>query len=441
MDPLSDLASLDREIATTVARLKLARERLSRGEEPASPFDVHRRTSQQKTYDALRSLPVSKMDEPWRDALLLWVGDLVLARTSFPLEEEEFKRSRFTPEDDNGLSYRDAFGQVCGTTDPRRLEHAWGTWERRAPRVAAVAMERRVRSFEVARRLGFAHPLAPRLDRSHAEIAAAADEFLRCTDALAHDRVRRSPPPDGMSPAIHRLRLAHAVGATEGWPRHVSARWVEESFPAFSRELNSLPLVSDVPVSPMSFARAARFAGVFLRETLAPSALPFALQREVNRTGAWAWGGTFAAALGTKEFHERALGISKNRSEDAARHVAEGFLFSLRIQAALTLVDLDERPDAIYRDVTARVFERPLARDLAGAWPGPLRDTVPRFWGALLGDRFALDLIHRFDTDWFRNPRVAVELRMRSRAPVLNGQIDAIQIGRQVALHFEQVLA
>ena len=442
MDPISDLRSLDRDVAITVARLKLARERLARGEQPPSPFESHRHTSQQKTFDALRTLSVSKIDEPWRDALGQWVGYLVLTRTSFPLEEEQSKRERFVPEDDNGLSFRDATTQICTTSDLRVLSHAWETWWRRAPRVAAVIQERRVRSFEVARRLGIEHPLAPRLGVASGEIANAANEFLIQTDALAKDRTRRTPALEGFAPALHVIRLAHALGAVDaGWPRHVSARWVEEAFPAFSRELNALPLTSSVPVSPMSFARAACFAGVFLRESLAPASLPFALQRELPRTDAWGWGGAFAAALFTRAFHERALGAARSSSQDSARSIAEGFFFSLRIQAAATLLDLHERPGVIFEEATTRAFDYPLPSALGGAWPFPFIETAPRFWGALLGNRFAQELVDRFDVDWFRNPRAAADLRMRSRAPALSEEVTGVELSRHVARSFEEVLA
>ncbi len=445
LEPLHDLAAVDRDVAQVRARLKHARDSLAKGGTPSGPFEARRYVSQQKTYLALRELKVSAVDTPLRDALAVAVASLLFARTGWSLEEEASKREHAVPQEegDSALSYADAHRLFQTTAEPRRLEAALETWARRAHPVAAVNDERRSRAGEVARVLGFDHPLTPFLPVPPASLADASVALLARTSDLARALRKRTPAADGLPLPVDTVIRAHAVEGADGWPKHVSGRFMQEAFPAFSSDLNRVPIVTTNAVSPLSFARAAELSGVFLRQSLAPASLQFSLRFPPCPVDAWRWGAALSSCLANEVFHERVLGVPKGRAVDQARRMAEGIFWSLRIRAAATICDLSPRVHASeFEELTSLAFGSSLPGSLCGAWPSPSEERATRFLGALLAPHFAHELTERFERDWFRNPRCGTFLRAEaSRVGLGDVALDLPEAVRSLVNLFEQVLA
>ena len=445
IESLHDLAAVDRDVATVRSNLAKARGILASGGTPHHPFEPLRYVSQQRTFDALRELPVSALDAPLRDALVTSVASLVLARTGWALEEETSTRANRVPDDEGGeaISYAEALHRFQLSADPRRLEAALETWVRRAVPVAAVNDERRARSFEVARLLGFDHPLGPMLPVPPRALSDAARSFLHRTSDLAQSIRKRTHRADGISLPIATVLAAHAVEGADGWPKHVSGRFLEEAFSACSPDLNRVPVVTKAPVSPASFARSAEHAGVYLRESLTPRSLPFALRSPPLHVDAWRWGSTFASCLARETFHQRVLGAPKGRALDQSRRVAEGLFWSLRIRAAELVCDLSAHVHpSEFEELTGLAFGASLPSALRGAWPSPGTERAPRFLGSLLALEWERHLIERFDLDWFRNPRCGTFLRAQASGVGNPSEtVDLMHHVGELTRHVEQVLA
>jgi hypothetical protein len=423
-DGALDLFALSRDVERALAR----------------PADVPRHLSSQKTYRALREREPAAHDVLLRDALLRFVHEFLQTRVAADLSEDE-ARAVAAPADGADADAPRTFDEarIALVTAPHRKAavEAFDRFVERAPAVGAARAEKRLRRFEVARRLGLAHPFALANEVS----PGAARALLDASEPLASDLAKRERREvEGVFRPIDAIRVSLATTAREGWPAILGARWLREVFPALSMPVRP-PRFSE-PVGGASFLRAAAKWGVALREGGTARSLPFALSHDPYPTSAHAFGAALALALADPVLQRRRLGLSARTADAQSRALRRSLFFALRLQAMRFVLAAQERVAAgDFEELGVRVFGAPLPDPLRDAWPAARPDESARFAALLSAPGFVRGLVARHDEDWFENPRAGAELAQIASGPVFDAAAPEEKAPQEMARFFEEALA
>jgi hypothetical protein len=422
---VDDLLSLDRDVAKAWKALARWRTKLARDPEAHAdedPIEPVRRAAGKSTWDALRGLTPPAAEVPLRDALVPWVGVLTLARLG---REDDVawaraaakERARFAGDPPRLVSWRQAWrGVVTARTTGDATQ-----WLAAAADVgeelASLGHERAERRVEVARRLGLEHPWELCGVGPAPAIRAAARRWLDATEDLARATWKDARGDEGGAAAV--LQGALGREATEGWPAHLTRRWLEEGFAGalagLTLELPPLPAA----LGAASFLRALGDLGFAARVAAAPAAMPFAVAREPGSRAAHRLGFVLAALPVEPEWQVRALGLGRRAALRQCRVLARTALLEARLDAARVLLAPEggNVPEDRFAELTERLFGAPLDARLRGAWPGARDDEAARFVALVEAHPMTEELRNRFDVDWFRNPRAWAHVRAVSAAP------------------------
>jgi hypothetical protein len=449
--PVSDLPSLDRDVARGAAALGKWRAAMARdpkaheGEDPLEPV---RRVAGKSTWDALGELSPSAADAPLRDALREWVAALLQARIG---RDDEARWSvvagedgaRFAGEPPGPTSWRKAWR---GVVTARTSGHAQLWLDAAAavgPRLADVARERAAKRVEIATRLGFGNPWEAIVPGKRGELRSAAARLLSSTDDLSRAVWQPVVRTDGGPSAV--LHAAVAREARHGWPARLGVRWLHDTFgPAMSGLRPVIPTLPEA-LGASSFMRALGVLGYAVRLAAIPRAAPFALAHEPGARTSHRLAFVFASLAADPEWQVRSLGVGRDTANAQARVLARTMLLDARLHATRLLLgdDADLAPRDRFEELTGRLFGRALDPRLRGAWPAARDDEPARFAALVEAPPMREDLRDRFDADWWRNPRAWAHLRAVSalpvrapiEAPALDVSVDAL------ARAFEAVLA
>jgi hypothetical protein len=309
-----------------------------------------------------------------------------------------------------------------------------------APALAGLERRRAARRLEAAQRMGLAEPWERAVPASVASLRASAARVLDRTEDLARAVWREAVGAEPRAPAV--IHAAVARDAGDGWPARLTARWLDETFGAFTRGLTlalpSLPATAGAA----SFARALASFGFAVQVASAPASAPFAVVHDPARVAAHRFAHVSAALAADRAFQVRALGVGRRVAGAQARVLARTLLLAARTLAARVVLGEAPARDAA-DELTARLYGAPLDASFAGAWPVARDDEPGRWLGLLQAPSLQSALRDRFDVDWFRNPRAWAFLRDEASATsspeadeaTLDAAADA------VARAFEEALA
>ncbi len=475
MADVIDLPALDRDVCRAAGRVDQLQGWLATGtaagRDKARSFDPFdgaqlRHTAAQSTYRALVELEPSILDVPLRDGLLRWVHELLQVRVAYELaiddaEAENTLDSRLTaaqvvelkraaaasPEgearmvDERGSvahTYRQAFAAIVRAPSAPRGAAALARAGELAAPVAAVRKERRERRFEAARRLGLAHPFG---HASKADLGALATSLLDATEPFAVELFKQARKTEGPAwRASSAIQLALGHGARDGWPAHLGQRWLDESFNAIAPrgvEVGPLP----EPIGSATFLRAAMRWGFAWRMSGTPRSMPFALARDPYPVPAHRFGCAIASVVAEPAFQRRVLGLPARAATAQARVLRTTIFLHARLVAARALLSAEERvTPSLFEEIGARVFGAPLPASMREAWPDPRANEPAQLLGVLGTQTFLRDLVHRYDDDWFRNPKAGKHLTSLACGPAFDMEPLAETAPASLARAFEEAL-
>ncbi len=254
----------------------------------------------------------------------------------------------------------------------------------------------------------------PLFDLPRADLAQAAEALLDRTEDLARDvfaRARQRAELDEDPPlATDTIAIAIARDAPEGWPARLAAPWFEATFGPFLKGLRFPATPFPEALGGSSFARGCAAFGAALRVAGASPSLPFCLAREPEFVAMHRFAGVFGALPAHAAFQRRVLGNVARIADAQARVLTRTALFEARLEATRFLLAGDRAPDR-FEHLTRRLFATPLPRPLAGAWPRETDDGRARLVGLVTANALASELVDRFDSDWFANPRGVLHIR------------------------------
>ena len=466
-----DLLSFDRDVRRAAGRLEQQRGWLATGTAEArdrarsfDPFDGVRHTATMSSYRSLQELEPSLLDVPLRDGLLRWIHELLQARVGLDLTladadalraldtrlhpshvaeakrvaEERAAGPTAGVENAEAHTYADAFAAIVRAPDPSRAAAALDRSSELAAPVGAVRKERRERRFEAAHRLGLAHPFAL---ASSVDIASAARSLLDATEPLAVELLgvsrKKAEFPWRASSAIE---VSLARDARDGWPSHLTQRWLDEAFKALApRGVDTGPLPE--PLGAASFLRAAAAWGFAWRTAGAPRSMPFGLARDPYPTPAFRFGFALAYVVAEPSFQKHVLELPLRLASAQTRTLRTTMFHHARMIAARALLASEERVSpTTFEELGARLFGAPLPESMREAWPDP-RPTDASGLVALLGTRsFLGQLVDRFDEDWFRNPRAGKHLTSLACGPAFDADPVPDGAAAAIARGFEEAL-
>jgi hypothetical protein len=447
---VQDLLALDRDVARGAAALEQWREAMARHPESLgdeAPLEAVRHVAGKSTWDALGETTPSAADVPLRDALRQWVVALTQGRIGAPAEAARARAAavpqRVELDRPHSVTWREAWRGVVGAASVAEAKLYLDAAASAGEGMADAARVGAARRLEVARRFGLGHPWVALVGVGANEVRQTARDLLDATEAIARhawDDLWGKPGVTAAATIFGSL----ARDAGEGWPAHLTARWIGEALGAdavraLAGAAPSLPPVAGAA----SFARA---LGAFGRAFVMAGArrMPFALAQEPAAVAAHRWAFVFSALPASPEWQARILGVGRRTAVAQARLLARSALLDVRLHAARLLLG-DEAafaPQDLFDELGSRVFGVPLDGRLRGAWPAARHDEPGRFVALLQAPEAMRELVERFDVDWFRNPRAWEELRGRADAPA-RGPIDAKAFGAQVATlkrSFEEAL-
>lgn len=470
-----DLVSFDRDVRRAAGRLEQLRQWLAlgsaEGRERArsfDPFDGVRHTATLSSYRALKELEPSLLDVPLRDGLLRWVHELLQARVGLdlviadaeamhaidtrlpPARIAEARRNAVAREaavaagthvpdgDAVAFTYADALAAMIAAPDPSRAASAESRAGELAAPVAAVRKERRERRFEAARRLGLAHPfsLATELD-----VASLARAFLDATEPLAQELLSRSRKKAEVRwRASSAMQTNLAREAHDGWPSHLTQRWLDEAFKSLAArgaDAGHLP----EPLGGASFLRAAAAYGSAWRLAGTPRSMPFGLARDPYPASAFRFGFALSSVVTEPSFQKRVLELPSRLAVAQSRTLRASMFHHARLVAARALLAVEEHVSAsTFEELGVRLFGAPLPETMTMAWPDARVTDVSAFV-ALLGTRaFLGQLVDRFDEDWFRNPKAGTHLTSLACGPAFDADPVPDAAGATAARAFEEAL-
>lgn len=443
---VTDLFSLDREVARGAAGLARWRVELGRDAEAAAeqaPLEAVRRVTGKSTYEALGAMAPSLADVPLRDGLREWVVALLLARVVHDEDVELARargeaRGRFPGEPPALVSFPQAWRAIVAARTVPEVRLWLAAAAECGPRLAEIARRRADKRLEAVRRLGLAHPWETVVPAKHAALRATAERLLDATQDLA-DEVLGPLLRDGRGPAAV-LHAAVAREAGEGWPARLGERWLHECFGAMLQGLR--PVLPPLPeaLGASSFARALGAMGFAVRDASVGKATPFVLGHDPGARASHRLGAVFAGLAGDVPWQMRALGVGRRTAAAQARVLGRTALVHVRLSAARLLLgdEASLAPRDRFDELGPRVLGGSLDGGLRGAWPAARDDEAARFVGLLEAHELAVTLRERFDVDWVRNPRAWAHLRavsaLASREPVDAAALDAAATGLARAL-------
>ena len=449
---VGDLLRLDKDVARAVKSLRAAR--LSRNED-LDPFAGTRHVAGKSTFVALEDRPWSIAEAPHAAALRRWVYALTIERLA---HETELARSEVT-EDEKApvvgpkprtISFREAIRGVVFSAKRNEAQSYLRTAGELASQVAPLNDEVASLRREAAHRLG--QDDAPLFETGvkQAALTTFADDFFRKTDALATDilRAARKKNDDVVPLAADWFFLAEGRDAREGWPSHLTRRWLEEFAPPLVRGLNLD--VAELPkaVGASSFARALAEYGRAVRRAGPSPSLPFALAQDPFAIDSERYAFVFAALIAAPAFHRVILGNVARVAAQQARVGAIVLLFTARL-AAVQWLRAHPGTTGDSDELGHRLLDAPPPGDLFTAWPsgrsrrGEAPNEASRLVALGTSTAFVSGLIERHDEDWFKNPRGLAELRARAAAPAILAEdpFDGATQANALVAHFEQALA
>lgn len=257
---------------------------------------------------------------------------------------------------------------------------------------------------EIASRMGVEDPLSMWLPIGKNRVQELARDLLDRTDELASQLL------GGDVANLVETALAREVRGS--WPVKAE-RFVEEVFGGTElvRHLRLEPGPMPEVLGASSLARALARFGKAYAEAAAPREAPFVLAHDPVELHPLRRGALFASLLADPVFLRRVLGSSRDEARDSSRSVARSFLLTARLTAARALI-VDAR-------TSPAMVEETYTRALGAHWPRSLAHVLPRsspralveLVAALLANRDRDELVHRFDEDWFRNPKGLRHLR------------------------------
>ncbi|HTJ82862.1 MAG TPA: hypothetical protein VL400_14170 [Polyangiaceae bacterium] len=378
-----------------------------------------RELSSKATFDDLGEL----RGDPLADAVRSWVGHLTVLRVTASdvarAREARVADDHVSPVSDAPLSFRALAREVArARPDAERWIAALAGASSRARDAIVVHAERRA---EATRRLGVQDPG----DVDHppfrrADVDQAARAVLDATDAAFAAEV-------GRGELRRAVEISLARDAGEGWPAHLTERWVRSLFrgpltDGLAIELGELP----AELGAASFARALASFGAGLARADVGRGAPVALCRTPGDVLVSSRAALFGGLALEPAFHRRKLGTDASRARGESRRVARAALLWLRVAAARALVwrTLGEATAWSERlstasDVVERATGAPIDRALVGVFPRVSPDDGAVVVGALLALSARESLRDAFDEDWFDNPRAAEALRHEHQATTL----------------------
>jgi hypothetical protein len=422
---VQDLSSLDRDVALAWRALSQWRSALARDPDAhadENPLEPVRHVAGKSTLDALTDLVPSAADAPLREGLKRWVFALIQARIG---ESDEVAWARaasnrcapYAGDRPRKVSWREAWRGLVAA----RSEGETALWLDAAalggPALAEVGRKRASRRVELAHRLGVDHPWANLVAMKPAALRDAASRLIDATEELS--KVEWKDSSGGKTGVAAVLHAAVGQDAGEGWPAHLTARWLEDVFRGAFRGLRVQLAPLPAAVGATSFARALYSLGVAVRIAAAPTSTPFALAFEPAFVGAHRFGFVFGALTADARWQGRVLGVGRRVAHAQSRVLARSALLDARLHAARLLLG----DDAAYAsrdqfdELGARLFGRGLDARLRGAWPAAREDEPARFVALLESREFAHHLRDQFDSDWYRNPRAWAHLQGLGAVP------------------------
>jgi hypothetical protein len=453
---LLDLHALDRDVArANGARIRfraaLVRDPEAGGDE--DPLASFRNVAGQKAHEALTAFRATGLDVPLREALLLWVYALTQARIGRELEVEWAReaagvKAHVLLDAPRDTSYREAWREAVFAKNAGTRRSWIDAAASRGPKLASIAREAAGNRVEVARRFGFAHPAAPASPSSHAALYDAAWTLLRtATDLLAalrRESRTRLPEAAAAGPLPLWIQDGLATDASEGWPAHLSPRWLEDSFREVSRGARlsfTLPRVAGAA----TFSRALRIFGRALRRD-GRSALPFSIATDPFHVDEHRFGAVFGSLPMTRVFHRKVLGLSERLAHHQARALARTTLYeSVWIAARFLLTyETGYAKADLWDEITHVVFGAPIDPLFMGAWPSPDGEETSVLEALLTAPALTTLLVGRFDDDWFLNPHAAEWIHARASGPAReppDGEpMDPSVAAASLARSFEEAL-
>jgi hypothetical protein len=466
-----DLVSFDRDVSRAAGRIEQLRGWLATGTAEArerarsfDPFAGVRHTATLSSYRSLQQEEPSVLDVPLRDGLLRWVHELLQARVGLDLaladadalhaldprlhpshvvEAKRVAAARAAgpaaeEQAAEAHTYADAFAALVRAPDPSRAARALDRAADLAAPVAAVRKERRERRFEAAHRLGLAHPFSL---ASSVDVAAASRTLLDATEPLARELLGAS-----RKKAEFPWRASSAIGvdlareARDGWPSHLTQRWLDESFKALAPrgvDAGQLP----EPLGAASFLRAASAWGFAWRTSGAPRSMPFGLARDPYPTHAFRFGFALASVVAEPSFQKHVLELPSRLAGGQSRTLRMTMFHRARLVAARALLASEQSVSpTLFEELGTRLFGAPLPETMREAWPDARPTDASRLVALLGTPAFLAQLVGRFDDDWFRNPRAGKHLTSLACGPAFDAEPPPEGAAAAMARAFEEAL-
>lgn len=365
---------------------------------PLEELAFDREVSSRATY--LELAPVAA--DPLAGGIRAWVGHLTLARVISP-DEARYRDARLAVAADATASVDEHVRRLLG---PEREARPSADELARVAQPVADALSRlSERRREAARLLALEDEPEP----------ALAETVLACTGPV----FEASGRPESWLAA---LRRALATDAGEGWPAKISLRWLHEQlargsmFEGVKLEAPRLP----APLGASSFALALHRLGAAWARADQPAHAPFCLTREPHDRLVARRAALLASLVLEPTFHQRKLGLGRDRAAAQARVMGRAAIAWLRwtalAQRSWQLAGLGDR--ASFAELSERALGRPLPRALLGVLPLPRRSAGLELRALLDALAEREQLRERFDEDWYDNPRAHVELRHEHHQPL-----------------------
>ena len=237
------------------------------------------------------------------------------------------------------------------------------------------------------------------------------------------------------------LAMGLARDAGEGWPAHLSLRWITDLF-AGTGLLDGLALPAFDPprlLGASSFVRALAHFGRSYAETDVSRSAPFVFKRSPFDLRVARRAALFGSLPADPVFCWRALGLGRARALAQARAVASALVCTLRMDAVRVLMRAEVLSSSRARrqrfeELTERAFGIPFPGDLAFVLPRIGPNDPTRLLGTLVALADRRSLVERFDEDWFRSPHAALAIRAeQAELPLTKPSKDA-PLGAKPAL-------
>lgn len=221
------------------------------------------------------------------------------------------------------------------------------------------------------------------------------------------------------------VETAQAKEASEGWPARLAPDSLRELFfeSVLFRGVEVKLAFLPARHNPMSFVRAAASLGAHLNHRLAPRDLPFVIAHDPHELPDLRFGELFALWAMSGPFLRRRLKLSSSKTYEALRAIRRAHVCHLRLLALKVLVRDLARSRALTEKWGALTFafcreELPPSSALA-RFEVP-ENSAARLVAHLSALGAAHELRHRYDEDWYENPRAQEELRDEARRPAFS---------------------